>query len=61
MAGKTGTAEIDSEGTSHAWFVGFAPAADPKIAVSVIVEGAGTGSQYAVPIAAKMLEEYLGN
>ena len=61
VAGKTGTAEIDSEGTSHAWFVGFAPAADPKIAVSVIVEGAGTGSQYAVPIAAKMLEEYLGN
>lgn len=61
VAGKTGTAEIDSEGTSHAWFVGFAPANNPKIAVSVIVEGAGTGSQYAVPIAKQMFEEYLGN
>lgn len=61
VAGKTGTAEFDSEGTSHAWFVGFAPAENPKIAVSVIVEGAGTGSQYAVPIAKRMFEEYLGD
>lgn len=61
VAGKTGTAEIDSEGTSHAWFVGFAPAGNPKIAVSVVVEGAGTGSQYAVPIAKTMFQTYLGN
>ena len=61
VAGKTGTAEFDAQGTSHAWFVGFAPAAAPKIAVSVIVEGAGTGSQYAVPIASRLFEEYLGN
>lgn len=60
VAGKTGTAEIDEEGTSHAWFVGFAPAAKPRIVVSVVVEGAGTGSQYAVPIAKSMLEDYLG-
>lgn len=59
VAGKTGTAEIDSDGTSHAWFVGFAPANKPKIAVSVVVEGAGTGSQYAVPIAQKLFEKYL--
>lgn len=59
VAGKTGTAEFDSEGTSHAWFVGFAPAAKPKIAVSIIVEGAGTGSQYAVPIAKQMFQQYL--
>ena len=59
VAGKTGTAEIDSDGTSHAWFVGFAPAGKPKIAVSVVVEGAGTGSQYAVPIAQKLFEKYL--
>ncbi len=58
VAGKTGTAEFDSQGTSHAWFVGFAPADHPKIAVSIIVEGAGTGSQYAVPIAKKMFENY---
>ena len=61
VAGKTGSAEYDSEGSSHAWFVGFAPADDPKIAVSIIVEGAGTGSQYAVPIAREMFEAYLGN
>lgn len=60
VAGKTGSAEIDSEGTSHAWFVGFAPAENPRIAVSIVVEGAGTGSQYAVPIAREMFREYLG-
>ena len=61
IAGKTGSAEFDSEGTSHAWFVGFAPANEPKIAVSIVVEGAGTGSQYAVPIAREMFRSYLGN
>lgn len=61
VAGKTGTAEFDSEGTAHAWFVGFAPVSSPKIAVSVIVEGAGTGSQYAVPIASQLFQEYLRN
>jgi len=60
IAGKTGSAEFDSEGNSHAWFVGFAPADKPKIAVSIVVEGAGTGSQYAVPIAKKMFGQYLG-
>lgn len=59
VAGKTGSAEFDSQGTSHAWFVGFAPASNPDIVVSIVVEGAGTGSQYAVPIARKMLECYL--
>ena len=43
VAGKTGSAEFDSEGTSHAWFIGYAPAKKPKIAVSIVVEGAGTG------------------
>lgn len=60
-AGKTGSAEFDSEGTSHAWFVGFAPANQPQLVVSVVVEGAGTGSQYAVPIAKRMFEAYLGD
>lgn len=61
VAGKTGTAEYDSAGNSHAWFVGFAPAGKPKIVISVIVEEAGTGSQYAVPIAKQMLQQYLGD
>ncbi|SET01119.1 peptidoglycan glycosyltransferase [[Clostridium] polysaccharolyticum] len=59
VAGKTGSAEYDSTGASHAWFTGFAPANDPKIAVSIIVESSGTGSEYAVPIAKKMFESYL--
>ncbi|MEE3392487.1 MAG: penicillin-binding transpeptidase domain-containing protein [Lachnospiraceae bacterium] len=59
-AGKTGTAEFDSSGTSHAWFVGYAPADDPKIAVAVVVEGAGTGSTYAVPVARSMFAAALG-
>lgn len=61
VAGKTGSAEVDSEGTTHAWFIGYAPANNPKIAISVVVEGAGTGSQYAVPITKKMMQNYLGN
>lgn len=58
-AGKTGSAEYDSNKSSHAWFVGYAPADNPQIVVSVIVEDGGTGSQSAVPIAKKMFETYL--
>ena len=61
VAGKTGSAEFDSEGTSHAWFVGYGPVKEPKLVVSIVVEGAGTGSQYAVPIARRLFEEYAGN
>lgn len=59
VAGKTGSAEYDSTGASHAWFTGFAPANNPTIAVSVIVESSGTGSEYAVPIARRLFETYL--
>ncbi len=41
VAGKTGTAENPS-GNTHSWFVGFAPAMEPKIAVAVILEESGT-------------------
>ncbi|MFA9463709.1 MAG: peptidoglycan D,D-transpeptidase FtsI family protein [Velocimicrobium sp.] len=58
-AGKTGSAEFDSSKSSHAWFVGYAPTKKPKIVVSIIVEGAGTGSAYAVPIAKKIMDAYL--
>jgi peptidoglycan glycosyltransferase len=56
-AGKTGSAD-HGEGKAHSWFVGFAPYDNPKIAVSVIVENAGTGSEYAVPIASKIFDAY---
>lgn len=58
-AGKTGSAEYDSNKSSHAWFVGFAPSDQPQLAVSIIVEGAGTGGAYAVPIAKKIFDAYL--
>ena len=58
-AGKTGTAEYDSNGSSHAWFTGYASQGKTKIVVSIIVEGAGTGSTYAVPIAGKLFDAYL--
>lgn len=59
-AGKTGSAEYDSSGNSHAWFVGFAPADHPSIAISVLVEGAGSGGSYAAPIAKAVFDEYFG-
>lgn len=59
-AGKTGSAEYSSvKEDSHAWFTGFAPVEDPKICVTVIIEGAGSGGDYAVPVAKRIMEEYL--
>lgn len=57
-AGKTGSAEYDDEKNSHAWYVGYAPAKNPEIAIAVIVEGAGTGSEFAVPVAKKVMDQY---
>lgn len=61
VAGKTGTAEYNENGTlhNHAWFVCFAPAENPQIAMSVLVEDAGLGNESAVPIAKKILKEWL--
>lgn len=57
VAGKTGTAENPS-GKAHAWFIGFAPADDPKIAVAVVLEEEGsTGGQAAAPIARNIMIE----
>jgi peptidoglycan glycosyltransferase len=50
IAGKTGTAE-NPHGKSHSWFIGFAPAERPALAVAVLVEQGGYGSQAAAPIA----------
>ncbi len=58
-AGKTGSAEYNNvKGDSHAWFTGFAPAEDPEVCVTIIVEGAGSGGDYAVPIARRILDAY---
>ena len=57
-AGKTGSAEFDNNKSSHAWFTGFAPASDPEICVTVLIEGKGMGSSYAVPVAGKIFDAY---
>lgn len=64
VAGKTGTAQNelskDHEKNEHAWFVGFAPAEDPQIAVAIIVEYNGsTGGEVAAPMARKLFEKWL--
>ena len=59
VAGKTGTAERGA-GVNQAWFIAFAPADDPKIALAVTVEQAsGTGGEVAAPIARRVLEVIL--
>ncbi|MDH5421094.1 MAG: penicillin-binding transpeptidase domain-containing protein [Acidimicrobiia bacterium] len=64
VAGKTGTAENPDQ-APHAWFVGFAPADQPTIAIAVVVEFGGlagdeaSGGQTAAPIAQKTMERWL--
>lgn len=66
VAGKTGTAQHGEGANPHAWFVSFAPAEAPEVAVAVIVLDGGslsseaTGGQLAAPIARAVLEAALG-
>lgn len=61
VAGKTGTAETSLPGYYNAWFVAFAPATDPQIAVAVVVEKQyqGFGGSISAPIAKAILENLL--
>ena len=73
IAGKTGTAQVftikqtdntrakivDERKRDHAWFIAYAPADDPKIAISVLVENGGFGAAAAAPIARKVLDSFL--
>ncbi|MFZ5875861.1 MAG: penicillin-binding protein 2 [Nitrospirota bacterium] len=72
IAGKTGTAQVVSMAKGsrspkiahledHAWFVAFAPAEAPKIAVTVLVEHGGHGGSAAAPIAKRVIEAYVGS
>src|SRR5262245_44062159 len=65
VAGKTGTAQVQiarADGThelgTHAWFVGFAPAGRPKIALAVLVEHGGHGGDVAAPPAMEIVDNY---
>lgn len=58
VAGKSGTAE-NPRGAPHSWFVAYAPADDPEIAVSVLVENGGDGEDAALSIARELLLSHL--
>jgi peptidoglycan glycosyltransferase len=66
VAGKTGTAQHQKGKPPHAWFTGFAPSNDPRIAVAVVVEDGGdagneaAGGRVAAPIARAVMEAVLG-
>ncbi|SEP12841.1 peptidoglycan D,D-transpeptidase FtsI family protein [Trujillonella endophytica] len=60
VAGKTGTAQVSEDVADHTWFIGFAPADDPQIAVAVFVaNGGGTGGDVSAPIARSVMQAYL--
>jgi len=62
VAGKTGTAETGASGLNTAWFIAFAPADDPKIAIAAVIEQTPEfGGTVAAPIAANVIEAYLGS
>lgn len=59
MGCKTGTSEAHGENAkSHAWFTVFAPFYNPEIAITVLAENAGQGSDIAAPVARDILKDY---
>lgn len=58
VAGKSGTAELDPGSSPHSWFIAFAPADNPQVAIAVIVENGGHGSTRAAPIAGALLRAW---
>jgi peptidoglycan glycosyltransferase len=60
VAGKTGTAETGDPLLNNAWFIGFAPAEDPTVAVAVVIEDTtGQGGSVAAPVAADVMRAAL--
>jgi peptidoglycan glycosyltransferase len=65
VAGKTGTAQTTEGAAPHAWFVAFAPAEDPEVAVAVVILNGGdlgneaTGGEVSAPIARQVIEAAL--
>lgn len=58
---KTGTAEVSTDGTPHAWFTFFAPNDKPQIVATVLIEKGGQGSSVAGPIARKIADFYFAS
>jgi penicillin-binding protein A len=60
-AGKSGTAQLGGTGEPHSWFIGFAPADHPRVAIAVIVEQGGRGAERAAPLAGQLMARYLSS
>ena len=58
-AGKTGTAQIGGSAEPNSWFIGYAPADNPTVAIAVVVEQGGHGSARAAPIAGSLMGLWL--
>jgi penicillin-binding protein 2 len=61
VAGKTGTAQAGKGQADHAWFAGYAPADNPRVAFAVVLEHAGSGSKAAGPLARQLVEALLAD
>jgi peptidoglycan glycosyltransferase len=59
VGGKTGTAEVGGGANPHSWFIGYAPADRPGVAVAVILENQGSGTTYATPAGQQVLKAAL--
>lgn len=59
IAGKTGTAESGGGQADHAWFAGYVPAENPRIAFAIVLEHAGSGGHAAGPVARKFVQSLL--
>jgi peptidoglycan glycosyltransferase len=61
VAGKTGTAETQiGDETNNVWFIAFAPASDPRVAIAVTLKGVpGQGATFAAPVAKRVMEALL--
>lgn len=57
MCGKTGTAEVEDDKEPHSWFVGFSQNEGCPVAIVVVVENGGWGSQNAMPVASAVMAE----
>ena len=61
IAGKTGTAETNSNDKPNAWFGGFFPASNPQVVIVMLVEKGGESTYAAVPIVSDVLDWYSTN
>ncbi len=59
IAGKTGTAEVGGRLPDHAWFAGYVPADEPKVAFVVVIEHGGSGGKVAGPVAREFVKTLL--